>query len=32
LEQCLAQCRALVQDRGGALQVIAAAEGLNLTL
>ncbi len=32
LEQCLAQCRAMVQDRGGALQVIAAAEGLTLTL
>lgn len=32
LEQCLAECRAMVQDRGGALQVIAAAEGLNLTL
>ncbi len=32
LEHCLAQCRAMVQDRGGALQVIAAAEGLNLTL
>jgi phosphoribosyl 1,2-cyclic phosphodiesterase len=32
LEQCLAQCRATVQDRGGTLQVIAAAEGLTLTL
>jgi phosphoribosyl 1,2-cyclic phosphodiesterase len=32
LEQCLAQCRATVQDRGATLQVIAAAEGLTLTL
>lgn len=32
LEQCLAACRAMVQDRGGSLQVIAAAEGLTLTL
>ena len=32
LEQCLAQCRATVQDRGGNLQVVAAAEGLSLTL
>lgn len=32
LEQCLAQCRAMVQDRGGTLQVVAAAEGLTLTL
>ena len=32
LEQCLAQCRAMVQDRGSNLQVIASAEGLTLTL
>jgi len=32
LEQCLAQCRATVQDRGSSLQVVAAAEGLTLTL
>jgi phosphoribosyl 1,2-cyclic phosphodiesterase len=32
LEQHLAQCRAMVKDRGGSLQVIAAAEGLTLTL
>ncbi|HEX4935865.1 MAG TPA: MBL fold metallo-hydrolase [Gemmatimonadaceae bacterium] len=32
LDACLAECRALVQARGGALQVVAAAEGLTLTL
>ncbi len=32
LEQCLADCRAMVQDRGGSLDVILAAEGLTLTL
>lgn len=32
LDACLAECRALVQSRGGALQVVAAAEGLTLTL
>jgi ribonuclease BN (tRNA processing enzyme) len=32
LEQCLAECRALVKARGGALQGVAAAEGLTLTL
>lgn len=32
LDRCLAECQALVQDRGGALQVVAAAEGLTLTL
>jgi hypothetical protein len=32
VEQCLAWCRAKVQDRGATLQVIAAAEGLTLTL
>lgn len=31
LDACLAECRALVQDRGGALRVVAAAEGLQLT-
>jgi phosphoribosyl 1,2-cyclic phosphodiesterase len=32
LDACLAECRAMVKDRGGALQVVAAAEGLTLTL
>ena len=32
LDACLAECRAMVQARGGALQVVAAAEGLTLTL
>jgi ribonuclease BN (tRNA processing enzyme) len=32
LEKCLANCKAMVKDRGGALQVVAAAEGLALTL
>ncbi len=32
LDGCLAECRALVKARGGALQVVAAAEGLTLTL
>lgn len=32
LDMCLAECRALVQKRGGTLQVIAAAEGLTLSL
>lgn len=32
LETCLAQCRAMVKDRGGKTQVMAAAEGLALTL
>ena len=32
LEGCLAECRAMVKARGGALQVVAAAEGLTLTL
>lgn len=32
LDVCLAECRAMVQARGGALQVVAAAEGLTLTL
>jgi len=32
LEKCLANCKAMVKDRGGALQVMAAAEGLALTL
>ncbi len=32
LEACLAQCRAMVKDRGGTVQVMAAAEGLALTL
>ena len=32
LDACLAECRALVQDRGAALQVVAAAEGLQLTI
>jgi len=32
LDACLAECRALVKARGGALQVVAAAEGLTLTL
>ena len=31
LDACLAECRAYVKSRGGALQVIAAAEGLTLT-
>ena len=32
LDVCLAECRAMVKGRGGALQVVAAAEGLTLTL
>ena len=32
LDGCLAECRALVKSRGGSLQVVAAAEGLTLTL
>lgn len=32
LDACLAECRAMVKGRGGALQVVAAAEGLTLTL
>jgi phosphoribosyl 1,2-cyclic phosphodiesterase len=32
LDACLAECRAMVKARGGALQVVAAAEGLTLTL
>jgi ribonuclease BN (tRNA processing enzyme) len=32
LDACLAECRALVKSRGGALQVVVAAEGLTLTL
>ncbi len=32
LDACLAECRAMVQGRGGSLQVVAAAEGLTLTL
>jgi hypothetical protein len=32
LDQQLAQCRQLVKDRGAALQVVAAAEGLTLSL
>lgn len=32
LDHHLALCRAMVKDRGGSLQVIAAAEGLTLTL
>lgn len=32
LDECLAECRAMVQARGGALQVVVAAEGLTLTL
>lgn len=32
LDRCVAECQALVKDRGGSLQVVAAAEGLTLTL
>jgi ribonuclease BN (tRNA processing enzyme) len=32
LDHHLALCRAMVKDRGGSLQVIAAAEGLTMTL
>lgn len=32
LEWCLQECRATVKERGGSLHVIAAAEGLSLTL
>ncbi len=32
LDACLAECRALVKARDGALQVVAAAEGLSLIL
>ena len=32
LDACLAECRALVKSREGALQVVAAAEGLSLIL
>jgi phosphoribosyl 1,2-cyclic phosphodiesterase len=32
LDACLVECRAMVKGRGGALQVVAAAEGLTLTL
>ena len=32
LDTCLADCRAMVKSRGGTLQVVAAAEGLTLTL
>lgn len=32
LDQRVAECRALVTERGGALQVMAAAEGLTLTV
>lgn len=32
LDTCLAECRAMVKSRGGTLQVVAAAEGLTLTL
>jgi ribonuclease BN (tRNA processing enzyme) len=32
LDGCLAECRAQVKARGGSLQVVAAAEGLTLTL
>ena len=32
LDQQVAQCRQLVQDRGGTMQVVAAAEGLTLSL
>jgi phosphoribosyl 1,2-cyclic phosphodiesterase len=32
LDACLADCRALVKARDGALQVVAAAEGLSLIL
>lgn len=32
LEQCLAECQRMVQDRGATLSVVLAAEGLTLTL
>lgn len=32
LDTCLEECRELVKERGGSLHVIAAAEGLTLTL
>jgi ribonuclease BN (tRNA processing enzyme) len=32
VDQRLAECRALVQERGATLQVVAAAEGLSLTV
>jgi ribonuclease BN (tRNA processing enzyme) len=32
LDRCVAQCRAFVEERGGALHVIAAAEGMTLTV
>jgi ribonuclease BN (tRNA processing enzyme) len=32
LDQRIEECRALVRARGGALQIVAAAEGLTLTV
>ena len=32
LDRCVAWCRAFVEERGGALQVVAAAEGMTLTV
>ena len=32
LDRCVAECRALVEERGGSLSVIAAAEGMALTV
>jgi ribonuclease BN (tRNA processing enzyme) len=32
LDQRIDECRALVRSRGGALQVLGAAEGLTLTV